>query len=61
MLQGLAPFDLYFKDIDRIISKEKSISSRVKFMLQDLIDLRRNLWKPRRDVAGPKTIEQVTT
>jgi hypothetical protein len=28
-------------------------------MLQDVVDLRRNQWKPRRDVAGPKTIEQV--
>ncbi len=28
-------------------------------MLQDLQDLRRNQWKPRREKAGPKTIEQI--
>lgn len=28
-------------------------------MLQDVIDLRRNNWKPRREKAGPKTIDQI--
>lgn len=56
--QGLAPFDFYFADIDRIIGN-KQISSRVRFMLQDLVDLRKNNWKPRREAAGPKTIDQV--
>ena len=57
-MQGLARFDFYFKEVGVIIN-EKPISSRVRFMLQDLVDLRRSQWKPRRDVAGPKTIEQV--
>ena len=26
---------------------------------QDLIDLRKDSWRPRRDVAGPKTIDQI--
>jgi hypothetical protein len=29
-------------------------------MLQDVVDLRKNKWKPRRETAGPKTIDQVT-
>jgi translation initiation factor 4G len=56
--QSLLRFEVYFKDIDRIINV-KSTSSRVRFMLQDLVDLRMSKWKPRRDVAGPKTIDQV--
>ena len=28
-------------------------------MLQDVIDLRRNNWKPRREKAGPKTLDQI--
>ena len=59
-LQNLAPFDYYFAEIDKIISN-KTVSSRVRFMLQDLVDLRRNDWRPRREAAGPKTIQQVRT
>lgn len=29
-------------------------------MLQDVIDLRRRLWVPRRDENNPKTIDQIT-
>ena len=29
------------------------------YSLQDLIDLRKDQWRPRRDVAGPKTIDQI--
>jgi len=58
LFQGLAPLDFYFKDIEKLCD-DKSLSSRVRFMLQDLVDLRRSGWKPRRDVAGPKTIDQV--
>ena len=28
-------------------------------MLQDVVDLRRNQWKPRREKAGPKTLDQI--
>ena len=51
-------FDEYFADMEQI-TKSKNIPSRVRFMLQDVIDLRRNSWKPRREKAGPKTIEQI--
>lgn len=55
---GLYSFDVYFKEIGGII-EQKNTSSRVRFMLQDLVDLRKSFWKPRRDVAGPKTIDQI--
>ncbi|TRY92224.1 hypothetical protein DNTS_023800 [Danionella cerebrum] len=50
--------DQYFTQMEKII-KEKKTSSRIRFMLQDVIDLRRNSWVPRRGDQGPKTIEQI--
>uniref|UniRef100_A0A8C7HUU9 Eukaryotic translation initiation factor 4 gamma 1 n=1 Tax=Oncorhynchus kisutch TaxID=8019 RepID=A0A8C7HUU9_ONCKI len=50
--------DQYFVQIDKII-KEKKTSSRIRFMLQDVLDLRRNTWVPRRGEQGPKTIDQI--
>uniref|UniRef100_A0A6Q2XE38 Eukaryotic translation initiation factor 4 gamma 1 n=1 Tax=Esox lucius TaxID=8010 RepID=A0A6Q2XE38_ESOLU len=50
--------DQYFAQMDKII-KEKKTSSRIRFMLQDVLDLRRNMWVPRRGEQGPKTIDQI--
>uniref|UniRef100_A0A4W5Q0M9 Eukaryotic translation initiation factor 4 gamma 1 n=1 Tax=Hucho hucho TaxID=62062 RepID=A0A4W5Q0M9_9TELE len=50
--------DQYFVQMDKII-KEKKTSSRIRFMLQDVLDLRRNTWVPRRGEQGPKTIDQI--
>ncbi|KAG1932736.1 eukaryotic translation initiation factor 4 gamma 1 isoform X2 [Pimephales promelas] len=50
--------DQYFHQMEKII-KERKTSSRIRFMLQDVIDLRRNNWVPRRGDLGPKTIEQI--
>ncbi|KAK1878600.1 Eukaryotic translation initiation factor 4 gamma 1 [Dissostichus eleginoides] len=50
--------DQYFAQIDKII-KEKKTSSRIRFMLQDVLDLRRSNWVPRRGDQGPKTIDQI--
>uniref|UniRef100_A0A3P8XJF7 Eukaryotic translation initiation factor 4 gamma, 1a n=1 Tax=Esox lucius TaxID=8010 RepID=A0A3P8XJF7_ESOLU len=50
--------DQYFAQMDKII-KEKKTSSRIRFMLQDVIDLRRSGWVPRRGEQGPKTIDQI--
>ncbi|XP_026994560.1 eukaryotic translation initiation factor 4 gamma 1 isoform X3 [Tachysurus fulvidraco] len=50
--------DQYFTQMGKII-KERKTSSRIRFMLQDVIDLRRNNWVPRRGDQGPKTIEQI--
>ena len=51
--------DKYFIKIGTIIS-EKKTSSRVRFMLQDLVELRANKWvNKRRKEAGPKTIDDI--
>ncbi|TWW69534.1 Eukaryotic translation initiation factor 4 gamma 1 [Takifugu flavidus] len=38
---------------------QKKMSSRIKFMLQDVVALRENDWVPRRRDEGPKTIQQL--
>ncbi|GJN32700.1 hypothetical protein PR202_gb21222 [Eleusine coracana subsp. coracana] len=50
--------DAYF-DIMHKLSTSQKLSSRVRFMLRDSIDLRRNKWQQRRKVEGPKKIEEV--
>uniref|UniRef100_A0A3B3UZ89 Eukaryotic translation initiation factor 4 gamma, 1a n=1 Tax=Poecilia latipinna TaxID=48699 RepID=A0A3B3UZ89_9TELE len=50
--------DQYFNQMDKII-KERKTSSRIRFMLQDVLDLRKNNWVPRRGEQGPKTIDQI--
>ncbi|XP_046874129.1 eukaryotic translation initiation factor 4 gamma 1a isoform X2 [Hypomesus transpacificus] len=50
--------DQYFNQMDKII-KERKTSSRIRFMLQDVLDLRRCNWIPRRGDQGPKTIDQI--
>ncbi|XP_069466444.1 eukaryotic translation initiation factor 4 gamma 3 isoform X4 [Ambystoma mexicanum] len=50
--------DQYFNQMDKIV-KERKTSSRIRFMLQDIIDLRRCNWVSRRADQGPKTIEQI--
>ena len=50
--------DQYFTQIKKIIEKKK-ISSRIKFALQDTIELRRSGWVPRCDEGNPKTIDQI--
>ncbi|XP_077467645.1 eukaryotic translation initiation factor 4 gamma 1 [Stigmatopora argus] len=50
--------DKYFHQMQKII-KEKNTSSRIRFMLQDVMDLRQNNWVPRRGNQGPKTIDQI--
>ncbi|KAF7648962.1 hypothetical protein LDENG_00149320 [Lucifuga dentata] len=50
--------DQYFNQMDKII-KERKTSSRIRFMLQDVLDLRKNSWVPRRGDQGPKTIDQI--
>ncbi|XP_056908895.1 eukaryotic translation initiation factor 4 gamma 3-like isoform X1 [Takifugu flavidus] len=42
-----------------LLLKEKKMSSRIKFMLQDVVALRKNNWVPCRKVEEPKTIQQL--
>lgn len=50
-----------FKTLHEIIGKKPNIkvSSRIKFMIQDVIDLRENRWHPRRNEQNPKTMGQI--
>ncbi|KAL6981366.1 Eukaryotic translation initiation factor 4 gamma 1 [Sarracenia purpurea var. burkii] len=50
--------DAYFDMIAKL-SNNMKLSSRVRFMLKDAIDLRKNKWQQRRKVEGPKKIAEV--
>ncbi|KAK4372335.1 hypothetical protein RND71_007719 [Anisodus tanguticus] len=50
--------DAYFDRMEKL-SNNMKLSSRVRFMLKDSIDLRKNKWQQRRKVEGPKKIEEV--
>lgn len=50
--------DAYFDGMAKL-SNNMKLSSRVRFMLKDAIDLRKNKWQQRRKVEGPKKIEEV--
>ncbi|XP_017636079.1 eukaryotic translation initiation factor 4G-like isoform X1 [Gossypium arboreum] len=50
--------DAYFEMMAKL-SNNMKLSSRIRFMLKDAIDLRKNKWQQRRKVEGPKKIEEV--
>ncbi|CAG8487319.1 580_t:CDS:10 [Funneliformis mosseae] len=50
--------DSYFNRMEDIL-KHPNMTSRIKFMIMDIIDLRSNSWKPRRDINAPKTIAEI--
>ncbi|KAK4269854.1 hypothetical protein QN277_022959 [Acacia crassicarpa] len=50
--------DAYFERM-KLLSNNMNLSSRVRFMLRDAIDLRKNKWQQKRKVEGPKKIEEV--
>lgn len=47
----------YFQYMEKIV-QEKKVSARVRFMVQDVIDLRKCKWIPRRD-NSPKILAQI--
>jgi len=55
---GINDLSVYFKEMGKLV-EQKKISSRVRFLMQDVIELRLNGWKKRREDAGPKTIDQI--
>ncbi|XP_042957906.1 eukaryotic translation initiation factor 4G-like isoform X2 [Carya illinoinensis] len=50
--------DAYFERM-KLLSTDMNLSSRVRFMLKDALDLRKNKWQQRRKVEGPKKIEEL--
>ncbi|XP_076376961.1 eukaryotic translation initiation factor 4 gamma isoform X2 [Megalopta genalis] len=59
--RGIDETQDYFNKMQSIVSRRGNgkISSRIRFMLQDVIDLRANKWVPRRVDSTPKTIDQI--
>ncbi|KAF5287745.1 hypothetical protein FQA39_LY15765 [Lamprigera yunnana] len=51
--------DLFNTMKDLANKKHSKISSRVRFMIQDVIDLRLSKWVPRRQEFNPKTMDQI--
>lgn len=49
----------YFDRIKTVANSKDEVPSRIRFMLQDLLELRGSNWKPRRAEATAKTIEEV--
>ncbi|CAH1239802.1 EIF4G1 [Branchiostoma lanceolatum] len=56
--QSKAKMDQYFETMLQIINQKKA-STRMCFLLRDLMDLRVNDWEPRRPRNAPKTLEQI--
>ena len=58
--QDIVNLHVHFNQIDQII-RERKTSSRIRFLLQDLVDLRKNNWVPRKNqtTAGPKRLEEI--
>ncbi|ORZ05300.1 armadillo-type protein [Lobosporangium transversale] len=50
--------DVYFFRMAEL-TKNNKLPSRIRFMVQDVIDLRANKWVNRRAAAGPKTIAAI--
>ena len=48
----------YLQILEVIVNKRKT-SNPIRFMIQDVIDLRKCQWKPRQKDNNPKTIEQI--
>lgn len=53
-------FQGYFETLTRITKRKvPPLPNRIKFMIQDVIDLRRNKWVNRRVKEGPKKIDEI--
>jgi translation initiation factor 4G len=56
--KGKPMMDVYFTRIQSMIDTP-DLPSRLRFMLMDIIDLRRKLWLSKEDNKGPKTLEEI--
>ncbi|ETN42001.1 uncharacterized protein HMPREF1541_03940 [Cyphellophora europaea CBS 101466] len=56
--KGAARMDIYFERIKTTMEMPE-LPSRLKFMLLDIIDLRKNGWISKDDNKGPKTIAEI--
>lgn len=51
--------DYYFKVLRELYLTSSLIEPRLKFAIQDVIELRSNRWIPRREAEKPKTIQEI--
>ncbi|KAJ5232371.1 hypothetical protein N7468_005327 [Penicillium chermesinum] len=56
--KGPAMMDAYFARIKMIIDLPE-LNSRMRFMLMDIVDLRKKRWQSKDSDKGPKTIQQI--
>jgi translation initiation factor 4G len=56
--KGRPMMDAYFQRINTIVDLPE-LPSRLKFMLMDVVDLRRKQWVSKETNKGPKTLEEV--
>lgn len=49
----------YFERLERISKKRDTNTARTRFMILDIIELRKNAWVPRRAVNAPRRIEEI--
>ena len=54
----LLSFDHYLGKMEELVN-DKKVPARVRYLIQDVIDLRKSNWIPRREKAGPKTLDQI--
>ncbi|KAF4550912.1 Eukaryotic translation initiation factor 4 gamma-like protein [Elsinoe fawcettii] len=57
--QGHGLVNAYFERINTILDQNKDMPSRPRFMLMDVIDLRRQGWQDKSASKGPKTIQEI--
>ncbi|KAI5476427.1 translation initiation factor eIF-4F [Pseudohyphozyma bogoriensis] len=50
--------DIYFQRM-KMISNSPKVSSRIRFMILDVVELRADRWTPRNAAAGPKLISEI--
>lgn len=59
IVKNKARMDHYFQQLDRFARDVDNVSSRVRFMIRDLFDLKSAMWVPRHEPSGPTTIDAI--
>ncbi|KAF2133426.1 hypothetical protein P153DRAFT_156723 [Dothidotthia symphoricarpi CBS 119687] len=55
---GPKMINMYFERVEKVMNMD-GLPSRLRFMLLDIVDLRRAGWKSKNDQKGPKTIAEI--
>jgi len=55
---GLKEIPVYINEMKKIIAN-KTTSARVRFLMQDVVDLKNNQWRKLREDVCPKTLQQI--